>query len=228
MELRRSLVPYLYSLARESSEQGYPICRSNPLEAPGWDRGYRIWDQYFIGDRLYAAPILDETDIPPTILPPGGWYCGLTGHYYHSDGSTEVPKGGDWKQAPPHFFKAGTIMVKQAPGHPVDPLPDTFHVHCFIDAKANSRDTFVLYEDDGETRDFERGSYAETAFRLEVERDSVNVNIQPRHRCRCLPQMPENRSYTITLHEGKNTSSIEVTNLPREASYEVHFKRQQA
>ncbi|MCC5846446.1 MAG: DUF5110 domain-containing protein [Verrucomicrobia bacterium] len=199
LALRTSLVPYLYTLARESAEKGLPICRSNPLEAPYWAAGYEIWDRYFIGDRLYVAPILEDTESASAILPPGGWVCGLTGRRIESDGTTEVSLETDPTLAPPHFFKAGCVFVKQPSKQAVGELPTDLEVHCFFPiGQSNAGDVFELYEDDGLSTAHEAGAFATTAFTWTADETTVEIKISPRYHA--LPEQPRHRNYRIYLH----------------------------
>ena len=227
LSLRTSLVPYLYSLARESAEKGLPICRSNALEAPTWEAGYEIWDRYFIGDRLYAAPILEDGDGlensgATAILPPGGWVCGLTGRRIESDGVTPVALETGATLAPPHFFKAGCVFVKQAGDQRVGELPTVLEVHCYLPTDGGSTggsegvgDAFELYEDDGLSTAHEAGAYAVTAFEWKVDAGAaaareVEIRISPlRH---ALPEMPARRDYRVFVHgaSGAETMTVEV------------------
>jgi alpha-glucosidase (family GH31 glycosyl hydrolase) len=198
LSLRTRLVPYLYTLAWESAQTGLPMCRSNPLEAPAWEAGFEIWDGYFIGDRLYATPILDEGESASAILPPGAWICGLTGQRIESDGVTSVSLETGPTLAPPHFFKAGTVFVKQPDKQPVGQLPTVLEVHCYFASGGIADDTFDLYEDDGLTTAHAGGAYALTAFGLKADGNSLEIAISPRHYA--LPELPRQRDYRVYLH----------------------------
>ncbi len=218
LSLRTSLVPYLYSLARESAEKGLPICRSNFLEAPGWEKGFEIWDRYFIGDRLYAAPILEEDESgagATAILPPGVWVCGLTGKRIESDGAKPVALETDPTLAPPHFFKAGCVFVKQPGDQPAGALPTLLEVHCHFPARAEQggEDVFELYEDDGLSTAHEAGAFATTAFAWKAGMDAVELRVSPRHQA--LPQLPAARDYRIVLH-GAPAAEYRVGGRPME------------
>jgi alpha-glucosidase (family GH31 glycosyl hydrolase) len=199
LSLRTSLVPYLYSLARESAQTGLPICRSNPLEASDWAEGFAIWDSYFIGDRLYVAPILEDADSATAILPPGGWICGLTGRRIESDGKAAVALETGATLAPPHFFKAGSVFVKQPDTQAVGALPTKLEVHCYFPVgEGSAADSFELYEDDGLSTAHEAGVFALTAFEWKADEAAVEIKISPCHHA--LPEMPARRDYRVYLH----------------------------
>lgn len=198
IHLRNRLVPYLYTLAWQAAETGVPICRSNPLEVPDWEAGYAIWDRYFIGDRLYAAPILEETGQPTAILPPGEWFCGLSGRRITSDGVSAISLETDPTQAPPHFFKAGSVLVLQPEDQPVSELPARLDIHCFFTEDGRCDDAFTLYEDDGLSTAHEAGENSLTEFACKTSADGVEFSISPLRAF--LPVLPQRRDVRIHLH----------------------------
>lgn len=75
LELRQSLIPYLYTLAAQSHHTGWPLARplfwDHPREKYLWD----VQDAYLLGDRLLIAPVLQRgRDTREVRLPPGRWY----------------------------------------------------------------------------------------------------------------------------------------------------------
>lgn len=79
INLRLSLMPYLYAAAREAHETGTPMMRSMFLEFPG-DRG--AWDvdtQYMLGSDLLVAPVMDAEGEADVYLPEGTWTSYWTG-----------------------------------------------------------------------------------------------------------------------------------------------------
>lgn len=92
LQLRMELLPVLYTLARESHDSGMPLCRSACLQEPAWERGYQVWDSYFLGDRIFVTPIVTPGEAREILLPPGAWWCGIDGRLVVSDGTTSFPK----------------------------------------------------------------------------------------------------------------------------------------
>ena len=79
-ELRYQLIPYLYTMARHTHEQGLALCRPMYYAYPEHESAYHAREQYQLGDDLLAAPITASAD-PETGLatkdvwiPPGRWY----------------------------------------------------------------------------------------------------------------------------------------------------------
>lgn len=204
LALRTRLIPYLYNLARESAEAGLPICRSNCLEATDWEAGYAIWDRYFIGDRLFAAPILTPGEHHEAVLPPGEWYCGLSGQFLTSDGTQVHRLITSPTKAPPHFFKAGTVCVLATQNTPAGEIPEVLEVHCFLAQGGGSRSDYTLYEDDGYTTHHQTGAYCLTQFDMVQHADQLKLEITQPHQGIADPSP---RRYRIYIHTPEITTS---------------------
>jgi alpha-glucosidase (family GH31 glycosyl hydrolase) len=68
------LYPYLMAVAKEATEQGIPMFRHPVLELPGDPEAPGLRDQYFLGDALMVAPVLDEGATEVRVwIPAGVW-----------------------------------------------------------------------------------------------------------------------------------------------------------
>jgi alpha-glucosidase (family GH31 glycosyl hydrolase) len=68
------LYPYLDGGAFEHEQHGLPLIRAFPLMNPEDPAGWSIDDEYFLGDDLLVAPVLDSgLSSRPVHLPPGSW-----------------------------------------------------------------------------------------------------------------------------------------------------------
>ena len=74
LRLRYSLLPFLYTLAWEASQSGAPLVRPLFWSHPKNQEYWQIEDQFFLGDALLVAPILEascrEREV---VFPPGYW-----------------------------------------------------------------------------------------------------------------------------------------------------------
>lgn len=73
MDLRYSLLPYIYSEAHESVNTSMPMVRAMVLEYQDDPTACLIEDQYLFGRSILVAPILDESGIRKVYLPEGTW-----------------------------------------------------------------------------------------------------------------------------------------------------------
>jgi alpha-glucosidase (family GH31 glycosyl hydrolase) len=69
------LLPYFYSLSKQSTRDGTPIIRHPALIWSNCAELYAIEDSWMIGDALYVAPIIKPGQTQrDVILPPGEWW----------------------------------------------------------------------------------------------------------------------------------------------------------
>lgn len=217
MRLRMELLPYLYTLAWESSRVGLPICRAAYFEQPDWKFAYEQWSAYYLGDRMYVAPVTEPGRVRDVLLPPGTWYDGDTGEKIVSDGSRpqRVYAGLD---RIPHYYRAGRVMVKQRYCRRASDIPNRLVVELYR-AGVKTQDEFVLYEDDGLSRDHERGGSALTRFRVsESAKGVLRLKVDA---CRgSYKGMPVRRDYDIRLMDVPKAGVI----MPDGAQCEIKAK----
>jgi alpha-D-xyloside xylohydrolase len=97
VELKYSLMPYIYAQAVDSSAHGFPMVRTLFFEFPEDPTSWLIDDQYMFGSDLLVAPLIEAGDSRKVYLPPGSWIDYQSGKLYH---------GGTWQQ-----LTAGPIPV---------------------------------------------------------------------------------------------------------------------
>ncbi|XAS67443.1 NPCBM/NEW2 domain-containing protein [Micrococcaceae bacterium Sec5.7] len=112
LQLRQQLMPFIYSLAQESSATGVSMMRSMTIEFPDqdWSYGAEANNQFMLGSDFLVAPVFTQTDVRNGIFPPAGqqWVDYWTGKVY---------QGGqilDGYNAPldklPIFVRAGAVV----------------------------------------------------------------------------------------------------------------------
>ena len=97
LDLRYSLMPYIYAQAKDSSARGFPMVRPLFFEFPNDPGSWAIDDQYMFGTDLLVAPMFTSADRRPVYLPPGAWIDYQSGRVY---------EGAKW-----HEIEAGKIPV---------------------------------------------------------------------------------------------------------------------
>jgi len=166
MQLRHALIPYIYSMAWRAHQTGISLVTPMYYLENSNASAFEAQDQYFFGSELIVAPIIAPSD-PKTgfasrrvWLPPGTWTNFFTGESF---------TGGKWIEAKaalediPVYAKAGAI-VPLAPKIGWGGLDNPTELDIYVFPGADN--SFALYEDDGETTDYERGKYAITHFEL--------------------------------------------------------------
>jgi alpha-D-xyloside xylohydrolase len=82
IELKYSLMPYIYAQAKNSSAHGWPMLRALFFEYPDDPTSWLIDDQYLFGSDLLVAPLFEEGNSRNVYLPPGWWIDYQTGKTY--------------------------------------------------------------------------------------------------------------------------------------------------
>ena len=204
MQLRHMLIPYLYSMAWRAHQTGISLVTPMYYEHMDSAEAFDAKNQYFFGTELLAAPVVKPVNERTGLatqkvwFPPGDWFNFFTG---------ERITGGGWRTVKsalediPVFAKAGAI-VPLAPrvGWGGIENPAELDIHVFPGAD----NSFDIYEDDGETTDYQRGKYAITRFSLEgnvftiypVDGDA--------------PLIPSKRRYRIHLRGVSETASASL------------------
>ena len=73
VELKCSLMPYLYRMAVIAHEEGIPMLRPMYMEFPGDPACETLDRQYMLGESLLVAPVFDESGEVQYYLPDGEW-----------------------------------------------------------------------------------------------------------------------------------------------------------
>lgn len=110
---RYELLPYLYTLSWQSTQDGLPLMRPLLLDYPQDPEVLNLNEQFMLGADLLVAPILRPAQRHRLVyLPDGDWYDFWSGQHY---------RGGQWLQiqvsldALPLFQRGGTAIPMQAP-----------------------------------------------------------------------------------------------------------------
>jgi alpha-D-xyloside xylohydrolase len=93
LNLRYSLMPYIYAQAKESSARGFPMLRPLFFEYPNDPGSWTIDDQYLFGTDLLVAPMFTSGDRRRVYVPPGAWIDYQSGRVYQGAGWHEIPAG---------------------------------------------------------------------------------------------------------------------------------------
>jgi alpha-glucosidase (family GH31 glycosyl hydrolase) len=184
--LRMRLLPYLYTTFAQYHDEGTPVIRPMPL-LPGFKarvaeqngqvdaanpyalgRVVEIKDQYMIGDSLLVAPIAPGLKTRTVVLPDGRWFDFYTGRLVGANETVEVTPP---LSQTPVFVKDGALVPMIAarlfaPGRNEILALEVRHY-------GDQFGTLSLYDDDGETFDYERGELTWT--RLTVARDATGA-----------------------------------------------------
>jgi alpha-glucosidase len=168
LELRYQLLPYFYTLFWEAAKTGAPILRPLLYHYPDDPKTYTIHDQVLLGANLMAAPIYRPgQDCRAVYLPEGTWYDWWTGDRHQ--GSKTILVDAPLDQMP-LFAKAGTILPLQ----PVSQFVDEQFLPALRLWVWPGTGEFTLYEDDGNTLEYQTGAWSTRTCRVyQTERQII-------------------------------------------------------
>jgi len=153
IDLRMSLLPYLYSAFAQYHFSGTPPFRALVLDYPNDKNAWRIDDEYMMGENILCAPFIDSAFSREVYFPKGDWYDFNNNKRYEGGKSYTINMSLD---EIPMFVKANTILPLAAPVEFVTPST-VFNIHCRIYGEPVS--SIQLFEDNSFNFDFEKGNY---------------------------------------------------------------------
>jgi alpha-glucosidase (family GH31 glycosyl hydrolase) len=200
--LRYRLIPYIYTMTRAAYDEALPLLRPLYIVHPDLEEAYRHPDEYYFGDAMLVAPILDSSGVRNVYLPPGEWVDYFTGARHEGDRIMQVRCS---LETLPLFVRSGSIIPEQPDMDYTDQKPpDSLIVDVY--ARGNSR--FSLYEDDGLSLDYDHGKSAVTPLSSEasasVFRFTIGASVGEYAGQRV------NRSYLVRLLGRSEPSSVTV------------------
>lgn len=171
IELKYSLMPYIYTYAREAYDTGTPLMRAMILEYP-FDKKCREQDfQFMYGSELLVAPVVEEGAQTRTLyLPKGKWYDwhDLTKIY---TGGKEIEVDAVIDHAP-MFVKSGSIVPTTEVMQYTGEKPDADLI-LNIFPETGKTASFTLYEDDGVSLKYKDDCCARRTFSCREESDGT-------------------------------------------------------
>ena len=222
IRLRYHLLPYNYSIAARTCMENYTMARLLAFDFPTDTATHDVKDEFMWGQAFLVCPVTrpmyyDKGSVElkgvsktrPVYLPAGaGWIDYWTGKRYEGGQTIEADAPIDRL---PLFVRQGSIVPTAPAMRHTGELPGktlTLEVYPGRDA------TFTLYEDEGDSYDYERGSYATIVLRWNEENHTLTLD----RRQGDFPGMERERDFRVVLHKA-NGKTKEKT---------VHYTGEQA
>ena len=210
INLRYSLLPYIYSEAWQITNQQSSLMRALVMDFPNDEKVLDLNDQYMFGHSFLVAPVLKSM------------YTEGKKENFQQDGYRQVylPKGTEWfdywtgerfsggqtidKKAPidilPLYVKAGSIV-------PVGPKVDYAEQKDWSNLKINiypgADAEFTLYEDENDNYNYEKGAYSEIKFVWDNNKQQLTIE----KRQGKFEGMIKNRSFQLHKETAETTKT---------------------
>jgi alpha-D-xyloside xylohydrolase len=189
-KLRYRLMPYIYSLAWKTTNEGYTIMRPLVMDFRTDTRAQNIGDQFLFGPALLVNPVTEPGATARHLyLPDAKWYDFWSGTSVQGGHAIDAPAPMDRM---PLYVRAGSILplgpdVEYAAEKSADPI----EVRVYTGANG----TFTLYEDQNDTYNYEKGVYATIPFSWDDSTHTLSIG----NRAGSFPGMLGKRTFRIVF-----------------------------
>ena len=216
LKLRQRLMPYLYTLARETETTGAPMVRGLMWDHPDDPHAHDHPYQFCLGRDLLIAPVYRSQTAS------GGWREGVylpAGRWIDYWDGTVVDAGPDGKIVDipvdlatiPVLVRAGAIIPLYPESLfdgevPADPLT--------LDIYPHGRSEFVIYEDDGNTREYRDGKFSHQRIEVTATGGSGRIGVDIGPAVGDFEGRLEQRSYILQLHSGAAPTTVAIDGAP--------------
>ena len=198
LRLRHKLLPYIYTMNYRTHTECRAICEPMYYAYPEDKSAYECKNEFFFGTELIVAPITEHTSAKTNLagvnvwIPEGRYTDIFTGRIY--SGNQFVKMFRDIETIPV-LAKEGAIIPMSANDRTNDcSNPETLEVLAY-----RGNNTFVMYEDDGETLSYQNGEYLKTAFTVAENANKVEFSIAKAEGTESVA--PENRTFVIKFKD---------------------------
>jgi alpha-D-xyloside xylohydrolase len=228
IRLRYAMLPYIYSVSWQVSKNNSSFLRALSMDFSSDKKTWDINNEYLFGKSFLVAPILNAQYTPEKLIKTDeneGWNknevkneSSVSGTDFTQNKTVTVylPAGADWfdywtnekydggqeiqkpvnLQGMPLYVKAGSIIpfgpdVQYATEKKWDQL--TIKVYPGADAD------FILYEDEFDNYNYEKGAYTEIPFHWNEKSQTLTVDTRKGN----FNGMIQNRNFTIILPDGQ-------------------------
>ncbi|MDB6088617.1 MAG: alpha-glucosidase [Gammaproteobacteria bacterium] len=174
LRLRYTLMPYIYSLGKQSYDTGAPFLRALFMDFPNDPNVSNLGDEYMFGPAFLVAPVTEQGRESRQVYLPAGrdWY-----NYW----TNERLKGGQTITAAapigtiPLFVGSGSIVPMGSDVQNTSASQAIKEIRVYPGRGCE----FALYDDDGVTYDYEKGQGRLTRLRWDDERGQLTAKGAP-------------------------------------------------
>ncbi|SIR26369.1 glycoside hydrolase family 31 protein [Pontibacter lucknowensis] len=170
INLRYRLMPYIYSNMYESTQSGHPLMRTLAIDYTHDDKVYNgeFDSQFQFGKAFLIMPFESTKNYGKVYFPRGKWYDLWTGEV--KQGNREEMIGVQYNRLPIYVKESSIIPMQSLVQHTGEMPTDTLTIHVYHGDVANS---FVYYEDDGESYDYQKGAFYKRTITYDPRRKTI-------------------------------------------------------
>ena len=198
---RYRLLPYIYSNAAAVAFEGSTLMRPLVFDFSQDRRALDQPHEYMFGRALLVCPITEpQVTSWKTYLPenPGGWYDYRTGKHLNGGLTVTATTMKDGLLAMPIYARGGSILVTgEQLQHSSDVHQSVITIHVYPGNDAQ----FTLYEDDGETNDYEHGDCSRIPLKWNEQLGELTIG----NRVGSFSGMAPKRQFCVALPDGWQT-----------------------
>ncbi|MDP4226960.1 MAG: glycoside hydrolase family 31 protein [Bacteroidota bacterium] len=193
--LRYRLVPYIYTMARKTYDEGIGLCRPLYYDYPDDQQAYADSTEYMFGDNMLVAPIGKPMENGASKvkvwLPEGNdWYEWNTGTMLK--GGQEIEREFSLDEYP-LYVKAGAVIPMYRPGlKNLESAPKALEIDVFPGKGGEMK----IYDDSGLNKDYAK-EYSFTNVSSTVTGSEQKITINPVEGS--YTGMPESRDYYVKV-----------------------------
>lgn len=207
--LRERLIPYLYTENYNYHKYGKPLIEPIYYSYPEVYDEPIYKSEYFFGKEFFIAPITKPKDavmnrsIERIFLPKGVWYDFKTGKKFIGDKRyVTFYKEEDY----PVFVRAGGIIPLANLTNDINDYNPPRSME--IDVFPGESNKYVLYEDDGVSKNYQNGYFIKTAIEYNYMQNNYTLIIRPiEGKTKIIPDL---RDYKIRFRNTKNADDVSV------------------
>jgi alpha-D-xyloside xylohydrolase len=203
--LRYRLLPYIYSLAWKTTSQSYTPMRPLVMDFREDVNAQNVGDQFMYGPAFLVNPVTEPGATTRRVyFPQAKWYDFWTGATADGGKFADVAATLDRM---PLYVRAGAIVPmgpdeeysSQKPDNPIE-------LRIYPGADGD----FTLYEDQGDTYNYEKGQYATVPIHWNDAAHTLTVG----ERKGTFPGMLENRTFNVIVVGQDHGAGVDVVSSP--------------
>jgi alpha-glucosidase (family GH31 glycosyl hydrolase) len=208
INLRYSLIPYIYTNARKAFDEGISICKPLYYELPRNEEAYKFKNEYFFGDDMIVNPVTKPIGkdslftFQSVWLPEGKWYEWSSGTIL--DGNKIVNRKFMIDEMPIYIREGAIIPMQPVMKNTSEKKVDPLILNIFPGEKGIAK----IYDDEGNNQNFKNGKYTFTKVHFTKTKNRIELTIEPIEGK--FPQMIEKRNYELRFVQSFPAEQIKI------------------